>query len=341
MTDEEEHLLEEGERYLTHVVNARERLEDALRVILDGGAPDIDALEAGAAVLEDFARGKVAGPRPITDDDVAAAHRLVDLVRAGAPKEEIAAAARRVHEILSPQSPRRIVGGPMSEPLLDAIRARDVDRLAKLLAAGMDPDTPLTGQGLTPLQAAVDELEAFSENEPAGPIDPVVLLLRHGAAVNSWDERRTSTPLLTAVVMNHVEAVRILLAAGADPNVRDNEGYSPLRVCADKGYLESARLLLLCGATKTIDEWGGERAMTALGLAARGLHVEMVKLLLAHGADPQGQDVDRFTPLDCLRFVDSPEDPAIQGRLREIRGLLGAADTENCSTHAPRPSAKP
>ncbi len=190
----------------------------------------------------------------------------------------------------------------------------------------MDPNTPLTRQGLTPLQAAVDELEALSEDEPGGPVDAAVLLLRRGAAVNSWDERRTSTPLLTAVAMNHVEAVRILLTAGADPNVRDNEGDSPLRVCADKGYVEMARLLLLCGGTKTIDEWGGERAMTALGLAARGLHVEMVKLLLAHGADPQGRDVDRFTPLDCLRFVNSPEDPAIQGRLQEVRRLLGAAD---------------
>jgi len=107
---------------------------------------------------------------------------------------------------------------------------------------------------------------------------------------------------------------------------RDDEGHSPLLVCADKGYLEMARLLLLCGATKDINGWGGERAMTALGLAVRGLHIEMVKLLLAHGADPQGRDVDRLTPLDCLRFVDSPEDPAIQGSLREIRQLLGAAD---------------
>jgi hypothetical protein len=53
----------------------------------------------------------------------------------------------------------------------------------------------------------------------------------------------------------------------------------------------------------------------------------MVKLLLAHGADPQAQDVDRFTPLDCLRFVDSPDDPAIQGRLAEIRRLLGALES--------------
>lgn len=219
----------------------------------------------------------------------------------------------------------------MSDVLLQAIQSRDVNRLAQLLAADADPNEPGksrygSGGDLLPLHAAVAEIEAFGEDEPGGPIDAVVLLLRHGARVNGWDVSKKGDPLLDAVVMNHIEAVRLLLAAGADPNVCDGEGYSPLRVCADKGYLEMARLLLLCGATKTIEEWGGERPMTALGFAARGLHVEMVKLLLAHGADPQGQNVDRLTPLDCLEFVDSPEDPAIQDRLREIRRLLGATD---------------
>jgi ankyrin repeat protein len=216
----------------------------------------------------------------------------------------------------------KVPGAFTPEALLEAIRARDVDRLAELLAAGADPNKPLTRHGLTPLQAAVDELEALSENEPGGPIDAVVLLLRHGAAVNSWDERRTSTPLLTAVQINHIEAVRILLAAGADPNVRDNEGNSPLRLCADKGLLEMARLLLHCGAGKTIDEGGGSTGMNALGFAATSLNVEMVRLLLAHGANPQAWDLDKRTPLDRLRKA-LPQDLDAQERLREIRRLLG------------------
>jgi hypothetical protein len=105
MTDDEERLLEEGERYLTHVMNACDGLMDALRAVLDGCAPDIDALEAGAAVLEDFARGKVAGPRPITDDDVAAAHHLIELVRAGAPKEDVIKAAREAMRFFGPAPP--------------------------------------------------------------------------------------------------------------------------------------------------------------------------------------------------------------------------------------------
>jgi ankyrin repeat protein len=214
----------------------------------------------------------------------------------------------------------------MPEPLLDAIDADDVDRLAEILAAGADPNDPFKSRrNLTPLQVAVAELEA------GGPIDAVILLMRYGADVNGWDERRISNPLLMAVQINHIEAVRILLAAGADPNVRDNEGYSPLRLCADNGLLEMARLLLHCGAGKTIHEAGGSAGMNALGLAAYGLHVDMVRLLLAHGADPHVQDADRMTVFDHLRHVPLP-DPAARERLREIRQLLGAPEPTDQTT---------
>ena len=219
----------------------------------------------------------------------------------------------------------------MSNALLEAIQARDVERLAALLTTGADPNEngkSRRGKDILPLLAAIWELEDFSEDdpgepEPAGPIELVVLLLRYGARAKGWDVDKEGDPLFTAVMMNHIDAARLLLAHGADPNVRDNVGYSPLRWCADNGYLEMARLLLLCGATKMIDDWGGDRAMTALGLAARDLNADMVKLLLAYGADPQARDVDDLSPLDCLRFVDSPGDPASQERLREIRQLLG------------------
>jgi len=221
----------------------------------------------------------------------------------------------------------------MSDELLQAIQTRNVDRVAALLAAGAAPDEPGksrygSGGEVPPLHAAIWELDGSGEDdpsgpEPPGPIDSVVLLLRHGARVTGWDITKERDPLFDAVLDNQIEAVRLLLARGADPNVSDGEGTSPLRFCAQKGYLELARLLLLCGATKTIDDWGGQGAMTALGLAARGLHVEMVKLLLAHGANPLAQDVDGLTPLDCLEYANATNDPASQERLREIRQLLG------------------
>lgn len=215
----------------------------------------------------------------------------------------------------------------MSDALLDAIIVGDVDRLVELLAAGADPNVHFKSRhGTTPLQAAVVELEAASENEPGGPIDAVVLLLRHGADANGWDEHHRFTSIFTAVQINHIEAVRILLAAGADPNVRDNEGTSPLLFCAQNGLLEIARLLLRCGANKTIHEAGGPAGMNALGLAATSLHGEMVRLLLSYGADPHVKDNDRMTVLDNLRYLPKSEDPVVQERLREVRRLLGVPE---------------
>jgi uncharacterized protein len=225
----------------------------------------------------------------------------------------------------------------MSDALLEAIQTRDVDRVAALLAAGADPNKPGKsrygrGADIPPLEAAIDELQAFEAigpygPEPAGPIDLVVLLLRHGARASGWGTSNDEDPLWDAVRRNNIEAVRLLLTAGAEINLKDDEGRSPLRICVEKEYLEMARLLLLCGASKTINEAvaGG---MTALGLAAYWLNVDMVRLLLAHGADPRVEDADRRTVFDHLRSVgrrvmDSPEDPADQDRLREIRRLLG------------------
>jgi hypothetical protein len=154
-----------------------------------------------------------------------------------------------------------------------------------------------------------------------------VLLLRYGAKVNGWDVNKAGDPLLAAVLMNNIDAARLLLAQGADPNVCDNAGTAPLRWCAEHGHLEMARLLLLCGATKTIHESGGPTGMNALGFAATRLNVDMVRLLLAHGADPRIEDVDYTTTFRLLEYAVEhgriPEDPASQERLREIRQLLG------------------
>ncbi len=214
----------------------------------------------------------------------------------------------------------------MSEALIEAIYAHDLDRLARLLAAGESPNQPFTSRYTsTPLDGAVSFLRFIPNGKPSGSIDAVVLLLRYGADANAWDADHSMTPLLTAVEMPHLEAVRLLLSAGADPNVKNDEGESPLHHCAINGLLEMARLLLRCGATKTMDKGGGSAGMNALSFAATRLNVDMVKLLLEYGANPNAPDLDRLTTLEHLDYLRSrvPEDPAAQERYSEIRRLVG------------------
>jgi hypothetical protein len=123
----------------------------ALRAILKGGAPDLDALEKGAQVLDVLRGGRLGDGRvKPTEDDVATARHLVDLVRTGAPQEEVTAAAQRVHRIMNrPRDP--VFLRPPEEyehELLNMLRMRgvepteddmrDVRRLAALSAQDVE-----------------------------------------------------------------------------------------------------------------------------------------------------------------------------------------------------------
>ncbi len=222
----------------------------------------------------------------------------------------------------------------MSDALLEAIQTRDVDRLARLLAAGADPNEPgksRYGSGaLPPLHAAIGELEALDAvgpygAEPEGPIDLLVLLLRHGTVVKGWDagarddraperredqshRRRAHSPGCRGGALRSRR--RRLLAAH---RVRGGGISGPrppppsLRCGQDHRYVVEVPRADCAGMAPT-----------------RALDVEMVRLLLAHGADPQECDLDHLTALECLGYAESPADPANQERIREIRRLLGA-----------------
>jgi uncharacterized protein len=170
------------------------------------------------------------------------------------------------------------------------IESHDLDLLAKMLSNNVDLNC-LRSDSLawTPLHEAIEQLE------DGGSIDALVLLLRHGASIDIWDGNHDSTPLLMALFRGHLEVVRLLLAAGADPNVVGSEGDSPLRWCIERGDHDTAALLLRCGATRTIDSFGGPTGMTALGQAAYRLDLKMIEILLNAGADPEALDADRFT----------------------------------------------
>ena len=160
-----------------------------------------------------------------------------------------------------------------------AILRHDVDGTLSLLSQGANPDTP-DEMGWRPLHIAASQVHT------GGPSESVAALLRHGADANAWDAGHNETPILTACDPPNHEVVRMLLTAGADPNVVRSEGESPLRLCVQAGDLATARLLLQHDAMTTIDEYGGIFGLNALALAALDFNVPMIELLLKHNADP-------------------------------------------------------
>jgi ankyrin repeat protein len=71
-----------------------------------------------------------------------------------------------------------------------------------------------------------------------------------GADLNEFDDFRM-TPLLWAIMRGDIDAVRLLLESGADPNVRPNASDSPLWSAEDDwGFFDIAALLRSYGAIR-------------------------------------------------------------------------------------------
>jgi uncharacterized protein len=200
----------------------------------------------------------------------------------------------------------------MSTELSVAIVQHDLGRVRTLLSHGADPNAP-NEDGWRPLHLAIGELGV------GGTIEFITLLLQHGADANEWDVNHNETPLLSASDPPELEAARVLLEAGADPNVRRSDGESSLRLCVRAQNLQMAALLLRHGAGEKINDYGGDFAWTALGIAASKFNVPMIELLLREGADPEALDDFGRTARDHLPPREK-HDPQTWDRIMELLG---------------------
>ncbi|MEM1253681.1 MAG: ankyrin repeat domain-containing protein [Cyanobacteria bacterium P01_H01_bin.21] len=139
---------------------------------------------------------------------------------------------------------------------------------------------------------------------------------------NSFDERSTESsvvavetapPLIDATLTGDVDRVRLLLEQGTDPNLIHNTNIA-LTYAARDGFTEIARLLIDNSADVN---WIDGEGVTPLILASFKDHIEIVQLLLDHGADRAIKDQWNRTALDyALR----------RGETDAIAQLLRAAD---------------
>lgn len=94
---------------------------------------------------------------------------------------------------------------------------------------------------------------------------------------------------------------RELLKAGADPDVPDEDGRTPLVSAVLGGSIGLVGLLLEAGADVNAQD---SRGFTALHFAAEEQLPEMARLLLAKGANPNARDGDGVTPLGRAVFAE-------------------------------------
>src|SRR5579863_9902913 len=176
-------------------------------------------------------------------------------------------------------------GGALT-PLVYAVRADDLDCVKVLLAAGADVNQ-VTGYGWSPLLVATQnryyKLGAY--------------LIDHGADVNLAN-KGLWTPLYLATDnrnieggdypvrkgdMDHLEFIKLLLDKGADVNARM------------KDSTESR--------TVFTNQWLDENGATAFLRASQSGDIALMKLLLAHGADPKIDTVLHVTALQVAAGI--------------------------------------
>lgn len=146
----------------------------------------------------------------------------------------------------------------------------------------------------TPVASPEDRIAFFVNDARNGHIDNVQKELDAGIQVNGKDSL-DQTALLAAVSHNEFEEVKLLLAHGADPNLPDNAGWTPLHYAAWFGSGVSV-LDLLREHGATVDA-RNDRGITPLYFASVAGHTVQVKYLLEQGADRSIASKSGYTPL--------------------------------------------
>jgi uncharacterized protein len=124
---------------------------------------------------------------------------------------------------------------------------------------------------------------------------------------------RGQSVLLIAVAGAKTKAADLLLDSGADPKAADNTGNAPLLIASLAGNLDLVKMLLQKGADPNVRTapapaapagagGGGGRfaapgQLSSLFFAAQGHHVDVMRALVAAGADPKLRPEDGSTLL--------------------------------------------
>ncbi len=218
------------------------------------------------------------------------ATQMIEAVKAGD-----ADGLRRILEGDPAAADGRADGG--ESPLLTAMYHGRRDLAELMLGHGWQPD-PFDSAVL----GDVERLRAALDAEPGlvtrfshdggtllhlagffGSVEAVRLLLAHGADPNGFSiNSLRNTPLHAGLAgLLPVEGARLLVEAGADVNARQHGGFSPMHSAANRGAVEIIDLLLERGADPDAAAEDGRRP---IDFARERGHAQVVEHLGAKGA---------------------------------------------------------
>jgi ankyrin repeat protein len=154
---------------------------------------------------------------------------------------------------------------------LDSALAQGEIQMAPLAKAAMSGDVS-TMRSLLAAKPDVNQVTPYGDT-------PLHLTLRR----NSLERRQ-----------GHVAVVDLLVSRGADVNIRNRRGVTPLMEAADTGDTEAVAYLVRHSASINQSD---DEGRTPLSLAAYRHYSDIVDFLLDNGADKEARDKSGRTPL--------------------------------------------
>ncbi|SDO14850.1 Ankyrin repeat-containing protein [Paenibacillus sp. yr247] len=154
----------------------------------------------------------------------------------------------------------------------------------------------------------VDKKATIHDAASADDVTVLQQLISSGLDVNEVNSSG-GTPLISAALGNSLSSAKILLSNGAKVNVQDGGkwGWTPLSLAASHHNKEMVELFLNAGADPNLkDKTGGTPLMEASSDVNAGStgHPELVKLLLNAGAKPNVADENGWTVYYLQQDVD-------------------------------------
>lgn len=130
----------------------------------------------------------------------------------------------------------------------------------------------------------------------------VKLFLEHGADINLASDKIDNTPIMIASVKGYVDMVRLLIEkSNPDMTILNGYGGTALIPACERGHVAVVKILLEKTNVKVnhINKLGWTALLEAIVLSNGDKNQqEIVKLLLAHGADKNIADKNGITPLE-------------------------------------------
>jgi ankyrin repeat protein len=167
-----------------------------------------------------------------------------------------------------------------NEQLVEYIKQGKVELVKLFLTAGINPNVKVS-KGFAAVIADIIK-------------DTPIFIDENDMPMELTDEtEKNVTPLLWAAAFNQLELCRILLESGAVLYARDTYGVTALEIACAIGALELVKLLI---------DNGAEIGLEPLDWAVRQGHLDVVKELIAQGANIKERKKDETTVLSTAIY---------------------------------------